>query len=174
VSDCVKKTCEGDKLCKEIEISNIKRFYKIDPKHPRNERCEVRLEVKDVKEIVHIKYVLLPECGDSVYPSILTSPEKLAKIFWCVCKKFGGVSCLYVGGKDCEELFVYARCHLYRITLSSRDHCKDRLHCRSLCYTKLSKREVEKVIRLGLSMIVLEGRDHHSSKKDNHCSCKSE
>eukprot|EP00866_Antonospora_locustae_P001558 jgi/Antlo1/1558/918 len=148
----------GDRICKEVKDIQVARSY-VFSKCPRNKRCDVEVKVEDAKRISDTKYVMLSQYMErnAPYPNILKFPENLSKVAYCVHKKFCVEPCLYVGGKCCDQLFVFLKGRLYHIKLSLREFARREFRCDSLHLAKVRKHDMRKLINRGLARIVLDG-----------------
>lgn len=140
---------------KDIQVARSYVFSKC----PRNKRCDVEVKVEDAKRISDTKYVMLSQYMErnAPYPNILKFPENLSKVAYCVHKKFCVEPCLYVGGKCCDQLFVFLKGRLYHIKLSLREFARREFRCDSLHLAKVRKHDMRKLINRGLARIVLDG-----------------
>lgn len=148
----------GDRICKEVKDIQVARSY-VFSKCPRNKCCDVELKVEDAKRICDTKYVLLSQYleRNAPYPNILKFPENLSKVAHCVRRKFCVEPCLYVGGKCCDQLFVFLNGHLYHIKLSLREFARREFRCDELHLAKVRKQDMRKLVNRGLARIVLDG-----------------
>lgn len=152
---CPRKVSECSVVCGEFEKLDTTRRYVLDARLPRTRDCQVKLEVNDKKMNISKKCVLLSgaiEC-DSPYPNILRFPENLAKIAKCLNRKYGANPCLYVGGRDGNQLFVYLNGCIYYVPVSLNQVAREKFRCSSICLEKVGRRGTLRLAELGLAKI---------------------
>jgi len=127
----------------------------------------VKVIVEDRKGSCTVQEVLLArqlygganEGGfSSQYPYVLRCPEKLCALKAFLAKKYCALPCFYVGGCDCQELFVLIGERFSRIQVPSPSAiCWPQFDVAMVELCPVRKHERHHLVKKGLAKIDLQG-----------------
>ncbi|KCZ81949.1 hypothetical protein H312_00592 [Anncaliia algerae PRA339] len=168
---CVKKgpikLKDGDKLCFEKQKIETIRNYEVcfDPRfrgsHSGRDHRKVKVKVtenkleKDVKFVElsrNIKYGSERNCE---FPDFLRCPEVLAGFAKYLASRACAKPCFYVGGRDCNELFVELNCEFFKVAISPKTFCCGRIPFHKIKLCPVYGTELHHLIKKGLAGVNL-------------------